>query len=158
MRRVVGIVVFLASTAAAAAEPAPVAAVSRLYREFAWEAVLAQPEAQGLAQQPETVLQHYFTPKLASALAADAACASRRREICRLDFLPLWASQDPSAHELTVVQAGPGLVKVTFVTPSSTRATVLQLKVVPTRGGWRVADIVYPSGPSLAALLSGKTE
>jgi hypothetical protein len=151
-------VAFLANTTAVAAEPAPVAAVSRLYRDFAWEAVLAQPEGLSLAQQPKAVLQRYFTPKLASALAADAACASRRREICRLDFLPLWASQDPSAQDLTVAQAGPGLVKVTFATPSSKQATVLQLNVVPTKAGWRVADIVYPSGPSLAALLSGKTE
>ncbi|WP_462116681.1 hypothetical protein [Lysobacter xanthus] len=132
--------------------------MSRLYRDFSWEAVLVQPEGAGLAQQPKAVLQRYFTPKLAFALAADAACAARGREICRLDFLPLWASQDPSAHDLTVAQAGAGLVKVTFATPSSTQATVLQFKVVPTKAGWRVADIVYPSGPSLASLLSGKTE
>ena len=157
MRSAIAMMALAAFSAVRADEPPEVAVVSRLYRDFAWEAVLAEPQAPGLTDQPKAVLQRYFTPQLAGALVADAACASRRREICALDFLPLWASQDPAAQDLTVVQAGPGLVQVKFATPSSTIATTLQLRVVHTRSGWRVADIIYPSGPSLAELLSSGT-
>ena len=155
MRCVVAILLLAACSAAGAAEPAS-EVVLRLYRDFAWEAVLAQPADTGLAQQPEAALLSYFTPELAHALAADAACASRRQEVCALDFLPLWASQDPGAYDLSVAMAGPHAAQATYVSPHTGKATTLRFELAPTKAGWRVSDIVYSSGPSLAQLLSAK--
>jgi hypothetical protein len=132
--------------------------VSRIYRDFAWEAVVASPNGPGLAQQPRGVLLNYFTPELANALVADNACTTRRHEICALDFMPLWASQDPAAEDLRVAQTtSPGQVTVRYSSPSTGAVISLNYRVVQTKAGWRIAHIVYPSGDSLAHLLSGRT-
>ncbi|WDS34785.1 hypothetical protein [Pseudoxanthomonas sp.] len=143
----------LLSAHAQATVPAPTGVVKQLYRDFAWEAVLHVPD-DGLAQQPEAVLLKYFAPKLASLLVSDAACVTRTHEVCRLDFTPLWASQDPAAQDLTITEAGADEVKVQYEIPSTHEHMVLQFRLARTPAGWRVADIVYPEGPSLVALLT----
>jgi hypothetical protein len=159
MRLVIVPALLLAAASPAFATDSAVQTVARLYRDFAWEAVMAPPNARGLAQQPRAVLRRYFTPKLASALAADAACAARRREICALDFAPLWASQDPAAQDLSVTGgAGPGQVRVTFTYGATGQSIRLNFQLAPTKAGWRVADITYPTGPSLAQQLAGSAE
>ena len=152
-------IALVAITSPAHAAESSVQVVARLYRNFAWEAVLAQPGATGLAQQPVSVLMQYFTPKLASALAEDAACAERRREVCALDFTLLWASQDPAAQDLYVTAGdGPSQVQVRFTYPSTRQVVQLTFRLVHTHSGWRVADIVYPSSPSLAQQLASGAE
>ena len=141
-------------TSAYAAEP-PAGIVSHLYRDFAWEAVVASPNATGLAQQPKAVLTHYFTPELAAALAGDAACAKQREEICALDFAPLWASQDPAAEDLQVFPAATsGHVTVRYTYPSTGKVISLDYQLLRTKAGWRISDVLYPSGDSLAHLLA----
>jgi hypothetical protein len=133
----------------------PAGTVSRLYRDFAWEAVVASPSAPGLAQQPKAVLLHYFTPKLAAALAADDACTKRRGEICALNFAPLWASQDPAAEDLQVLAgATPSHVTVRYTYPATGKVISLDYQLLQTKAGWRVSNILYPSGDSLALLLA----
>lgn len=159
MRHISGLLLLVASAATQAAGPRAVETVSALYHDFAWEAVMARPTRPGLAQQPKAVLRRYFTPALASALAADAACAARRREICALDFAPLWASQDPAAQDLSITPGtGGNQVQVRFRAPSAQEWLVLTFQLAPTAAGWRVADISYPSGPSLAKLLAESPE
>jgi len=132
--------------------------VNRLYRDFAWEAVVASPNAAGLAQQPKGVLLRYFTPRLAAALAADDACTKRRGEICSLDFMPIWGSQDPAAEELQVTPgAAPEQVTVRYTYPSTGQVISLDYRLVQTKVGWRVSDILYQSGDSLAHLLSAES-
>jgi hypothetical protein len=141
-------------TLAYAAEP-PAETISRLYEDFAWEAVVASSNAPSLAQQPKAVLLGYFTPELATALAADDACAKQRHEICALDFAPLWASQDPAAQELQISPgATPSHVTVRYTYPSTGEVISLDYTLLRTKSGWRVSDILYPSGDSLARLLS----
>lgn len=143
---------------AQAATPAPADVVVKLYRDFAWEAVLRSGEG-GLAEQPEAVLQRYFTPHLAALLVRDAACTVRTREICRLDFGLLWGSQDPSATDMSIVaDQVPGMVTVQYLVPPTRERMALHFRLVQTRAGWRVADIAYPAGPSLAALLARPME
>jgi hypothetical protein len=141
-------------TLAFAAEP-PAETVNRLYQDFAWEAVVASSNAPGLAQQPKAVLLRYFTPGLATALVADDACTKLRDEICALDFAPLWASQDPAAEKLQVSPgAMPSHVTVRYTYPSTGEVISLDYTLLRTTAGWRVSDILYPSGDSLARLLS----
>ena len=138
------------------AAESPVGAVNHLYHDFAWEAVGAPSSKHGLAQQPKAILLRYFTPQLSAALAADAECAARTQEICALDFLPLWASQDPAATNLQVTPgAQSGQVKVRYIYPPTGAVVVLRYRLLQTKAGWRVSDIVYPSGESLASLLAG---
>ena len=145
----------LAICGPASAGESSVGTVGRLYRDFAWEAVVASPNAPGLAQQPKVVLLRYFTPQLAAALAADDACARHRHEVCALDFMPLWASQDPAAEELHISPgATSGHVAVRYTYPPTGAVISLEYRLLQTKAGWRVSDILYPSGNSLAGLLA----
>jgi hypothetical protein len=134
--------------------------VRRLYRDFAWEAVFSDPDVGkwvGLLQQPRSVLCRYFTPKLAELLVDDARCARKTRGICRIDFLPMWASQDPGATDLVVSPAVRGIVDVGFTYPGNGEQFKLRYSLVRTAPGWRIADISSPKeGWSLKVLLTAK--
>ncbi|MET1025358.1 MAG: hypothetical protein ABWX87_13720 [Pseudoxanthomonas sp.] len=162
MRIATGALLLLIATSAKAVTPAsaPVNVVTRLYRDFAWEAVLSGSNDEvALGDQPNAVLLRYFDPNLARLLVDDAHCRARRHEICTLDFAPLWASQDPSAADLSVTQArDPGQVQVQYVVPATREHLTLVFRTVHTASGWRVADIVYPTGPSLVELLCARVD
>lgn len=82
-----------------------VATVVHLYREFAWTAVIAEPEDNGaFGDRPRAVLGKYFSPGLIELLKKDRLCTSRTKEICGLDFDPIWASQDPAATEMKITE------------------------------------------------------
>jgi len=145
----------LAILASARADASAVATVDSLYRAFSWEAVMASSESPGLAQQSRPILLRYFTPQLATTLAADDACSKKRHEVCALDFSPLWASQDPAAEDLQISKGTtPAQVLVRYTYPATGKTISLQYQLVHTKVGWRVADILYPSGDSLSKLLS----
>ena len=130
------------------ADGSPEATVNRLYRAFAWEAVMASSNAPGLAQQPKAVLLRYFTRELTTALVADDTCTTARHEICALDFVPIWASQDPAASDLEVSPgAAPGRVTVRYTFPPTGAVVSLDYRMVRTKAGWRVSDIFYLTLP-----------
>ncbi|SEM12756.1 hypothetical protein SAMN05428989_3134 [Pseudoxanthomonas sp. GM95] len=154
MRSAIGVVLLMLAMTAQAADKTASDVVARVYRDFAWEAVMPGAGT-GLAEQPEMVLRRYFTPGVARQLAADAACKARRGEICGLDFVPLWASQDPAAQDLTIVASpDPGTVDVRFKFPSTGERIALKFRLVPIKAGWRIADIKYPNGSSLVEVLA----
>jgi len=135
--------------------------VRRLYRDFAWEALFSDPEVNRkwvvLIDQPEPVLRRYFTPKLAKLLVDDVRCAEAARAICRLDFSPIWASQDSGAHDVTVSSTAGGVVDVGMSYAGEGERTRLRYSLVKTTSGWRIADIVsLNDGWSLNKLLTEK--
>ncbi len=126
-----------------------VAVVARLYRDFAWEAVVIEPYAPGLAQQPAPVLQRYFDDVMVERFVADRECVHKSGGICGLDHAPLWASQDPAAYDLRVKPtAEAGVVDVAYESPApNAKAPVrLRYELVRTARGWRIADIVSHEG------------
>jgi hypothetical protein len=133
--------------------------VARLYRDFAWEAVVETPNWQGheLLDQPRVVLARYFDNELIRLWLADRACEARTHEICKIDFLPIWDSQDPSGSFVSIDStADPTLVKVQLRHPFKTEPRVLNYRLVKTPDGWRIHDIVRPGNWSLVGLLSAK--
>jgi len=132
--------------------------VAKLYRQFAWEALMNDPgKAVDFLDQPKAVLESYFEPKLAALILADRACAAATKEICKLDFAPLWASQDPSATDLRVVAGSrPESVRVEFRHPGDDQQTVLIFELSPSSAGLRIKDIQYEEIPSLRGLLEAK--
>ena len=156
--------VAILSALAAAFPPAPepraqagaVDTVARLYRDYAWEAVVEQPRwrGHGLLDQPREVLVQYFDDALTDLILADRACASRTGAVCKLDFSPIWASQDPGASGLKVSPTtDPTVVAVEFRYPSNAQLIELSYQMIETRSGWRVRDIDYGGGRSLLAIL-----
>lgn len=157
--------VALLATAALGAAPAqrrpisgPVATVAQLYRDFAWEVVVEEPsfDDHGLLDQPRPVLQRYFDDRLTDLWLADRTCAAKSHEICRMDFLPIWNSQDPMASGLRIAQsADSNVVGVTFRAYED-RTVRLTYHLTRTPRGWRIDDIRNGSEWSLRQLLSGK--
>src|SRR6266568_914145 len=94
-------------------ENSPEGIVFKLYRDYAWEAVMAAGY-DGLMQQPPQILMQYFDDNLSALILRDRKC-SEKGEICRLDFVPIWTSQDPAAVDLTVEETEKkDIVKVKF--------------------------------------------
>lgn len=124
--------------------------VENLYRQFAWEAVIARPGP----SQPEAGLEQFCTPELLRLILNDREEATRSGEVGCLDFLPLWNSQDPRACDLGVSAGSkPNTVVVSFQPLGAEGKTVLFFVVEETPAGIRIADIEYPSGSALASLL-----
>ena len=123
------------------------AVVARLYRDFAWEAVVTEPYTPGLAQQPASVLRRYFDEGMVARFLADRECVHKTNSVCRLDHAPLWASQDPAAYDLHVKPTQqPGVVDVEFSGPASPEPTRLRYELVRTSQGWRITDIRSDGG------------
>jgi hypothetical protein len=132
--------------------------VARLYRDFAWEAVVETPTWNGheLLDQPRAVLARYFDDALVRLWLADRACASRTHEICKIDFMPIWDSQDPSGTFVNIAPTRDStLVQVELRHPYYKEARALNYRLVKTAAGWRIHDIVRPGKWSLVSLLSG---
>lgn len=160
IRRLISLLfVSFAIVARADTGPSAVQVVAQLYRDFAWEAVVDQPEWRGheLLNQSRTVLARYFDSSLVALIRKDRHCAATTREICNLDFAPIWASQDPGASELKAI-AGPTpeIVIVSFRYPGNGSRMELKYQLVKTHAGWRIADIRYDNNSSLVSILSGK--
>lgn len=146
----------ISSALGASSGPSAVDVVTQLYRQFAWEAMIEAPQApdHDLLEQPRAVLSQYFDDQLTGLILRDRQCAATSHEVCRLDFSPIWASQDPAATGLSIVGgADPEVVNVTFRDPRDRKLTHLSFHVRKGRTGWRIADIRYSSGPSLLTIL-----
>lgn len=139
------------------AQSTPTEAVTRLYRDYAWEVVFASPPAgvTGFAQSPRATLIKYVDTSLARLLVADQTCLARGQGICNLDFAPLWGSQDPSVSEFEIGATGdPTIIRVKYTIPGGDQVVTIDLQLVRTPAGWRVRDIFYEGGNSLRELLS----
>jgi hypothetical protein len=122
-------------------DSSPEGIVLKVYKDFAWEAVMAAEHYDGLMQQPQIVLEKYFDEKLTSLILKDRACA-KKEGMCNLDFLPIWDSQDPSAGDLTVEKTNkPNIIAVTFRYPSIDKKIELKYQVTKTTKGWRISNI-----------------
>ncbi|MBS1169982.1 MAG: hypothetical protein H6R01_900 [Burkholderiaceae bacterium] len=150
----------------AAAEPVasrketPVRVVSTLYEDFAWQAVFAIP-APGttIADQSRAVLEKYFDSDLASLFVQDAQCRNRTNGVCKLDFDPIFASQDPSASDLTLTPSSVSKVAVEFAYSSNREKIRLLYTLKQTAQGWRITDIQYANmgNSSLRKILQSKS-
>ena len=138
------IILLITSVEAAPFQPndsSPEGIVLKVYKDFAWEAVMAAEHYDGLMQQPQIVLEKYFDEKLTSLILKDRACA-KKEGLCNLDFLPIWDSQDPSAGDLIVAKTNkPNIIAVTFCYPSTSEKKELKYQVTKTKKGWRISNI-----------------
>jgi hypothetical protein len=152
-----------ASLAHAQAEK-PSDVIYRLYQQYAWEALFAAPAEggaalkPGLLAEPKKILATYFDDGLVRLLLKERAClAHHPGELCKLEFNPIFASQDPAASDLLVQSTTPEEVAVQFTYPADRTTVRLVYRMVHTRTGWRIKDIAYPAGQlSLVAILAEK--
>lgn len=148
----------LLPTVAFAAPPNELDPVVRLYRDFAWEAVIDTPTAgSGLLSQSDAVWSRYFSPRLVKLLRNDRQCVSRTRAICKLDFSPIWASQDPGAARLKVVPGDtPQTVNVSFDYPGNRERIGMKFFLQKSGARWLIDDIQYGDGQRLGKRLEAR--
>lgn len=133
--------------------PTPqVAAVSKLYEAFAYEAVVDYPVGAGFTDQPKEVLLRYITPELYELIHRDRVCTMTTHEICRLDFVPLWGNQDPSGAVVSF-EAGKSRNTVLAQLRFGSSSSKLTYSLVQTKDGWRVDNITYDGRASLKKIL-----
>ena len=158
------ILIFLVSLASAgraqAATPVsgPVTLVTTLYKTYAWEAVIEQPDlsSSDLFEQPCSVLARYFDEHLVTLILQDRECAEKTHEVCRLDFMPMWSGQDPGATNLIIQQTDKAeIVSVQFRYPGNGELIKLTYQLSQSAKGWRISDIRGASF-SLLSVLSSK--
>jgi len=136
--------------------------VARLYKDFAWQALSSQSELFGdvLSHQKKTVLDRYFSPDLTALFLQDESCQSKTKEICSLDFDPLFASQDPGATDLEIGEAKSNTVPVEFKSSIGSAKVQLDFKMTMIAGAWKITDIIYTgmNKASLRKILSKRSQ
>lgn len=171
IRSWIGRCVLLAALASGGVEasesPSPtdaVRVVAHLYKAYAWQAMAsAGPTSElfgkPLTDEPSSVLEAYFDTDLVTLIVRDARCRDEHRgEVCRLDFDPIFASQDSAATDLEIQPGQHGHVAVSFSYPGAEKPVHLDYVMTRTAAGWRITDIVYPDLKSarLRRILSAK--
>src|SRR5215831_2133119 len=134
--------VWTLAAAQPAAAPGPVATVTRLYQEFAAEAVIDSPELsiEDLFGRSKAAMARYLDDSLIALVLADRACSEKKQEVCNLDFAPIWDSQDMVGATLKIEPAkDPARVRVAINYPDKTVKTLTYV-MTKTPAGWRVHD------------------
>ena len=97
--------------------------------------------------QPFWQVDRFFAPDLARLIEADMREAKRRGEVPRLDGDPFVDAQDWDIAKLTISVKAEGTKATGFVSFENLgKPTQIQLDLVRTGTGWRIADIEAPSG------------
>ena len=132
----------------------PVATVVRLYKDYAWEAVIDQPNliSEGLLESSPGVLRKYFDGPLVALLLKDRTCG---QAICNLDFMPIWDGQDAGGTVASIkATENPEVVTVTLRQPDGSCVELIYY-LKKTVKGWRISDIKDPKMSwSLVSILS----
>ncbi len=159
----IAVVLCALGLSAAAQPPAPaataVAAVARLYQDFAAEAVIDSPDLsiEDLFGRPKATLSRYLDDALVALVLADRACSRRIQEVCNLDFSPIWDAQDAVGTIVKISEGkAPSRVLVELQTLDRKDVRRLTYRMIKTAAGWRVHDIEYDSHESLVTMLRRK--
>jgi hypothetical protein len=128
----------------------PARVVQTLYREFPWNG------SKVVDHQPRKVLSRFFTSSVTDLLVRDYECTVREQGVCRIDWMMLYATQDPDISELRVCAADPVTRSVGVWFKNNGAVVSLTYEMEKTPAGWRITDIHYPRGPSLLEVLSAE--
>jgi hypothetical protein len=151
-----GLLVMLPKTAVLAEPQTAKALVAQLYKAYAWEEdASSNSNRRTLVQEPREVLTQYFDNKLTGLILKEQACVKKTKEICGLDFPPIWASQDPSvSKKLNISTTNNPEIIVVAIHYVENKPLKLTYHVVETKAGLRISDIEYSNSPSLLKILS----
>jgi hypothetical protein len=129
--------------------------VANLYRAFAYESVVEEPDAAvGFLDSAASVQGKYLTPRLMALIRKDRKCTITTHEICKLDWLPLWDSQDPIGATVKV-KATSDTNKVNAEVRYQQEVKTLTYTLQRLDVGWRIDDISYGNTrPTLRETLS----
>lgn len=141
--------------------PSAAAAIRRLYATFACEtvSVYACGPHGSFTDQPRSVLAQYFDEELVRLWFADRACRHvvDAEDICwfdKLDFSPIWSSQDAVGTTFLVRSTADPSVVIVELHLQSGDQTVLRYSLINTATGWRIHNISNGKLWSLLTMLT----
>jgi len=151
-----GLLMMLSSTVTLAEPQTAKALVTQLYKAYDWETKSEQAaNRRTLVEESREVLAQYFDNKLTGLILKDRACAKKTKEICLLDFPPIWASQDPSVlKKLNISGTNNPEIVLVEIRYEAQKPLKLTYHVAETKAGLRITDIEYSKDSSLLAILS----
>lgn len=120
--------------------------VQKIYKDFP-----PTSTAKSISSQKSSVLSRYFDTNLTNLIVNDNLCAQKTKEICNLDFDPIYNSQDVGYVNIKLVPIGTSNVVVTLKGQGIT--TVLKYVLIKTPKGVKVSDIIYDNNLSLTQIL-----
>ena len=126
----------------------PEQVVLALYRDFPVDG------RQVPQNQPREVLARYFDDGLVKLLLREQECVRRVEGICRIDVDPRYDAQDVDIDDFRVCAADSKRELVSVRFRNLGKETVVTYRIRKTHRSWRIGDVLYTSGPSLAQLLS----
>jgi hypothetical protein len=129
---------------------APEHAVCALYNDFPADGKKAVHE------QPGDALAKYFAEPLVALFVENQQCEKKSGTLCRIDFSILYDAQDYELAGLRVgaFDANKSTVEVQF--KNFGKPQVVSYRLSKTPKGWRISDVHYKSGSSLAEILDPK--
>jgi hypothetical protein len=147
-----------AEAAQAAGQATAVAAVAKIYQDFAAEAVIDSPDLSvlDLFSRSKTAMARYVDDSLIALVMADRACAERTQGVCNLDFAPIWDSQDMVGTTVKIDEGKDPTRVAVELQMNDKVVRHLTYVMVKTAAGWRVKDIQYDTHESLVAMLKKK--
>jgi len=149
MGMVLGLV-WAAPNDSALAEPTAKEFVNAIYATYVGKDAKGMP-----LDRPAT--NRLFTPDLLKLIESDAKRAAKRHEVPNLDGDPFVDAQEweISSFAVDIADSGTGKAKAVVKFKNFDKDTAVALDLVQLKGGWRIDEIVGPSG-SLRALLRPK--
>lgn len=132
--------------------------VRQLYANVPCEAAFQEPGCPGdqeLIAFSRDRLSQNSGRRLVELWLRDRVCVAKTREVCRLDFSPVWDSQDPAGEK---VRIGPGESESSVVTelhrPPTSVVIRLRFDLVQHSGSLRIRNIATSGMCSMFELLS----
>jgi len=119
--------------------------VKSLYRDYGWEMKSNNSSKKSLVDQPLTVLQRYFTPRLSTLIEKDRKYEEKTKDLGHLDFVLLCGSQDPDGITNIRISGKPGKSIVTLMYDQNGENDVMEIKfnTQKTKSEWRISDVHY---------------
>ena len=121
--------------------------VRRLYNAFP---PATSPNASTISNQNLVKLKKFFNNDLANLIAKDNKCA-KREGVCKLEFNPIYSSQDDESAQVTINQIGEDV----FADIAYPGQKVVQIKfeLVKESQIYKISNIYYQSKKSLVEIL-----
>lgn len=125
-------------------------AIKSLYSYFP---PATSPKSPTISNQNLTNLNRFFNVNLARLIAKDNECA-KKEGVCKLEFDPIYSSQDDENAQVTIKQIGEDV----FADIAYPEQKVVQIKfeLVKESQIYKISNISYPSKKSLVEILQSK--
>lgn len=157
-------ILFISTDEAGAVEhEKPTDVVYRLYKDYAWQALIDLDEDSArifgkyIRFESRAVLEKYFDTELAALFIADVNYTVLTGEMGGLNSDPIFNTQDHGVIDFKIhpFSSGNILVEYTYILDLSKISLIYKVKHYPQ--GWRITDIVYKSSnnKSLKKILQG---